>query len=200
MKLYLAPSACSLAPHIVAREAILPIELERVDLRAKRTASGADYLAINPRGSVPALELDGGEVLTQVAVLVQYLADQRPSARLAPAADTFERYRLQEWLNYIATDLHKTFSPLFNPATSDAAKASAKETLGARFAFVSVQLAGQSYLMGDFTVADAYLFTVLRWAGLMAIDLTPWPVLVAYVARVGERPAVKAALAAEAAL
>lgn len=200
MKLYMSPGACSLAPHIIAREANLPIELVRVDLRAKRTASGADYRAINPKGSVPALGLDDGTVLTEVGVLVQYLADQRPGARLIPSAGTMERYRLQEWLSFISADVHKLFSPLFNPATPEAVKASTKETLGVRFAYLSKRLDGQSYLMGDFTVADAYLFTILRWAGLLGIELAPWPLLTGYVARVAERSAVKAALAAEAAL
>jgi glutathione S-transferase len=200
MKLYMSPGACSLAPHIVAREANLPIELVRVDLRAKRTASGGDYRAINPKGSVPALGLDDGTLLTEAGVLLQYLADQRPGARLIPSAGTMDRYRLQEWLSYISSDVHKVFSPLFSPATPDAVKASTKETLGVRFTYLSQRLDGQSYLMGDYTVADAYLFTVLRWTSLMGIDLTPWPLLKGYIERVAERPAVKAALAAEAAL
>lgn len=200
MKLYMSPGACSLAPHIVAREASLPIELVRVDLRAKRTASGDDYRAINPKGSVPALGLDDGTLLTEAGVLLQYLADQRPGVRLIPSAGTMDRYRLQEWLSYISSDVHKVFSPLFSPATLDAVKASAKETLGVRFTYLSKRLDGQSYLMGDYTVADAYLFTVLRWTGLLGIDLTPWPLLKSYIDRVAERPAVKAALAAEAAL
>lgn len=198
MKLYYMPFACSLSPHIVAREAGIPIELVRVD-RAKKTSTGEDYLAINPKGSVPALALDNGEVLTESAVIARFLADQKPELGLIPPAGTLERYRTEEWMNHIATDIHKQFSPLFGPTTPEETKAAQRETLSKRFAFVASKLEGREYLMGDsFTVADAYLFTVLSWTSPLKLDLSPWPALTAYLARVGSRPAVKAALAAEA--
>ena len=198
MKLYYSPGACSLSPHIVLNEAGLAFDAETVDLGAKKTKSGADYKAINPKGAVPALQLDNGQVLTEGSAIVQYLADQKPATKLAPAAGTMERYRLQEWLNYIASEVHKGFSPLFNPKATDEWKQVVKDNLGAKFDYLSKQLQGKDYLMGAFSVADAYLFTILGWSKSMNIDLAKWPVLASYMERVGARPAVKAALEAEA--
>lgn len=198
MKLYYTPGACSMSPHIALREAGLDFEAVQVDLGAKTTKSGADYRKINPKGSVPALEMDGGQVLTEGSAIVQYIADKKPGSKLAPAAGTAERYRLQEWLNYIASEIHKGFSPLFNPKAPDEWKSTVKDMLGGKFDYLSKQLDGKSYLMGDtFTVADGYLFTILSWAKSMNIDLAKWPVLQAYVARVAARPAVNATLKAE---
>jgi glutathione S-transferase len=198
MKLYYSPGACSLSPHIALRESGLPFQLERVDLRARKTQSGADFNSISPNGYVPALELDDGEVLTEGSAIVQYIADQRPEAELAPPAGAFERYRLQEWLNFIATELHKSFSPLFRPTTPDEVKQAQRETIARRFDYISKHLEGSSYLMGEtFTVADAYLFTILRWTKGVQMDLGRWPTLKTYWERVGSRPAVRAALEAE---
>ena len=198
MKLYYAPGACSLAPHIVAREAGLRLDLEKVDLGKGRTENGAVFADINPKGYVPALALDGGEVLTEVSALVQYLADQAPHAQLAPAAGTIERYRLLEWLGFISTEIHKGFWPLWNPQTPDAAKTIAKTNLAKRFAYLDGRLARGPYLMGErFTVADAYLFTVANWTNFHGIDLKPYPNLQAFMERVGARPKVREALRAE---
>jgi glutathione S-transferase len=198
MKLYYSPGACSLSPHIVLLESGLPFTVERVDTRGKKTASGADYFAVNSKGAVPALELDDGHVLTEGAAIVQYIADRKPDSGLAPVAGTFERYRLIEILNYIASEVHKGFSPLFNPKASSDWKASAIAALGTKFDWLSGFIGGKPYLLGEtFTVADAYLFTVLSWAPKVGIDLSHWPVLVAYLARVGHRPHVQAALKAE---
>jgi glutathione S-transferase len=198
VKLFYAPGACSLSPHIVLRESGAQFEAEKVDLAAKRTAGGADYRAINPKGAVPALQLDDGQVLTEGSAIVQYLADRKPESRLAPAAGSIERYRLQEWLNYIASEIHKGFSPLFSPKLAGEAKQVFKDNLAPRFDFLSRSLQGKDYLMGGgFTVADAYLFTILGWTKHFAIDLGKWPVLKAYAERVGTRPAVQAALKAE---
>ena len=174
MELFYAPGACSLAPHIVSREAGLPLDLVKVDLGAKKTANGGDYYAVNPKGYVPAIRFADGQVMTEVATLVQYLADQKPEAGLAPAAGTPARYRLMEWLTFISSELHKGFGPLWYPNTPAETKAAAKEKLATRFAWVDKQLAGRDYLMGEtFTAADAYAFTILNWAGMLAIDLTP---------------------------
>jgi glutathione S-transferase len=198
MKLYFSPSACSLAQHIALREAGLKFDLEKVDLAAKKTASGADYWAINPKGYVPALQLDDGNVLTENQAIAQWIADQSPDARLAPANGTFERVRLQEWLAYVGTEIHKGVGALFDRSLGDEAKAALKDRAGKRLAFIDQALAGKSYLMGEnFTVADAYLFTCVRWTHFFQMDLSPWPNLAAFMARVGERPAVKAALEAE---
>lgn len=198
MKLFFSPSACSLAQHIALREAGLKFDLEKVDLASKKTASGADYWAINPKGYVPALQLDDGNVLTENQAIGQWIADQNPDARLAPANGTFERVRLQEWLGYIGTEIHKGVGALFDRSLSDEAKAALKDRAGKRLAFVDQALAGKSYLMGEnFSVADAYLFTCVRWTHFFQMDLSPWPNLAAFMARVGERPAVKAALEAE---
>jgi glutathione S-transferase len=198
MKLYYSPGACSLAPHIVSREAGIPLDLEQVDLREKKTKSGKVFWDINPKGYVPALEIGGGQRLTEVPVVVQYLADQKPAAALTPPPDSVDRYRVQEWLNFVSSELHKTFGPLFRPTTPDEYKTILKENLGKRFDWLDQELAGRPYLMGDkFTVADAYLFTVLRWPPRLGIDLAKWPHLQAYVARVAQRPKVQEALKAE---
>jgi glutathione S-transferase len=195
MKLYFAPGTCSLSPHIALLEAGLPFTAERVDIRAHKTASGADYFAVNSKGAVPALELDDGSVLTEGAAITQYIADQKPDSGLAPRAGTLERYRLIEMLNYIATEVHKGFSPLFNPKASADWRASAIAALGNKFDWLSKHLEGKTYLMGDtFTIADGYLFTVLGWAPKVGVDLVKWPALTAYLARVGHRPKVQAAL------
>lgn len=198
MKLYYSPGACSLSPHIVLRELGAPFELVKVNLKTKRTADDRDFTTINPKGYVPALELDDGQVLTEGPAIVQYLADRNPQAQLAPPNGTLERYRLQEWLNFISTELHKQFSPLFAPNTPDATKEIQRERLANRFDWVSRQLQGRDYLLGNaFSVADAYLFTVLSWCGYVGIDLAKWPTLAQYQARVAARPAVQQALQAE---
>ena len=198
MKLYFAPGACSFSPHIVLRELGLPFDLVQVDLRSKATSDGRDFRAINPKGYVPTLELDDGRILTEGPAIVQYLADRKPEAGLAPANGTFERYQLQEWLNFISTELHKQFSPLFNPATPDSVRQQQIEKLGGRFTEISVVLGKQDYLLaGGFSVADAYLYTVLVWTRFVSVDLAPWPVLVRYMQRMEARPSVQAAQLAE---
>lgn len=198
MKLYFSPGACSLSPHIALREAGLPVELVKVDLRAKTLSDGSDFRAVNPKGYVPAIQLPDGSLLTEGPAIVQYIADQAPASELAPAAGTLERYRLQETLNYISTELHKSFSPLFNPSAPAEWKEQVKTMLAARFDLLSARLDGQSYLFGEqFTVADGYLFTVLNWTRMVGIDLSAWPVLAAFQQRVAARPAVQEALAAE---
>lgn len=195
MKLFIKAGACSLSPHIVLEESGLGYETESVDLATKVTESGNDFLAINPKGYVPALLLESGELLTEGAAIVQYLADRVPEKRLAPANGTIERYRLQSWLAFIGAELHKSFSPFFNPAAGDAWREAARANLERRLGYVEQQLAGKDYLLGaDFSVADAYLFTVLGWADFMQLDLAKWPGLVAYRERVASRPAVRAAL------
>jgi glutathione S-transferase len=198
MKLYFSTGACSLSPRIVLMEAGLPFTAEKTDLKSKKTVSGADYLAVNSKGSVPALELDDGQVLTEGPAIIQYLADLKPDSGLAPRAGTFERYRLMEILNFITSELHKGFSPLFKQDSPAGVRQAAMDNLTKKLDWLSTHLGGRKYLMGDtFTVADAYLFTVLRWSALVHLDLSRWPSLVAYVARVGERPKVKEALQAE---
>ena len=198
MKLYYASGACSLSPHIVAREAGIAIDTVKVDLTTKKTEDGQDFLLLNPKGYVPALCLDNGQILTEGPAIVQYLADQKPASRLAPSAGTMERYRLQEWLSFLGTELHKSFSPLFNQASSDDAKRAAKENITKRFTYLEQKLAGSKYLMGEtFTVADAYAFTIVNWANLVGIDLKPYPNLSAYLGRIGARPKVQEALKAE---
>jgi glutathione S-transferase len=198
MKLYYAPGACSLSPHIVSRELGIPVELRKVNTKDKSMEGGGDFRSINPKGYVPALELGEGQVLTEGPAIVQYLADQKPEAGLAPKAGTLERYRLQEWLNFITSELHKTFSPLFRPTTPEEYKAIARENLAARFEWLDKQLAGRSYLMGEaFSVADAYLFTVVSWSHPMKIDLTRYPNLLAFQKRVAARPKVREAMVAE---
>ena len=198
MKLFFSTGACSLSPRIVLMEAGIPFTEEKVDLKSKKTASGADFFGINSKGAVPALELDDGQVLTEGPAIVQYLADLKPDSGLAPRAGTFERYRLMEMLNYITSEMHKGYSPLFRADMPADTRKIAIDNLGKKFDWLSAHLAGKKFLMGEnFTVADAYLFTVLRWSAPVHVDLARWPVLSAYVARVGERPRVKEALHAE---
>ena len=198
MQLFYAPGACSLAPHIVAREAGLDIGLVKVDLAAKRTADGGDYLGINPKGAVPALITDDGAVLTEAAVVIQYLADLAPESGLLPAAGSFERYKALEWLNFVATELHKGFGPLWKPNTPAEYREIVKELLAQRFTFLDRELAGRDYLLGSrFSAVDAYAFTILGWAAYMKIDLARWPNVTAYLARVGARAKVREALVAE---
>jgi glutathione S-transferase len=198
LKLFLKAGACSLSPHIVLEESGLPYETEAVDLKTKITASGANFLEINPKGYVPALMLDNGVLLTEGPAIVQYIADQAADRKLAPANGSIERYQVQGWLTLIGTEIHKSFSTFFNPAASDDWKAGVKVKLESRLSLVNAHLAGKSYLMGDaFSVADAYLFTVLRWAPVAKLDLAQWPEIVAFQARMAARPAVQEALAAE---
>jgi glutathione S-transferase len=198
MKLYYAPGACSLAPHIVAREAGVPIELIKVDLSKHRLADGSDYKKINPRGYVPLLELEDGERFTEAAVLVQIIAERGSNPDLLPAAGTRERWRVQSWLNFIATELHKTFSPLWQKDAAESTHAAAKAKLAARFAELDASLAKQPYLTGEqFTVADAYAFTVVSWSNILGVDLKPFPHLSAFLERVAERPKVAEALTTE---
>lgn len=198
MKLYYSPGACSLSPHIVAREAGVAVELVKVDLKAKRTESGADFLQINPKGSVPALQLDDGELLTEGPAIVQYLADLKPESGLAPANGTLARYRLQELLGFINSELHKGYSPLFNPATPEGVRSERKAALSRHYALLEQRLAKQSWLLGDeFSVADAYLFTVTNWAGHVDLDLSQFGTIAAFQQRVAKRPLVQAAMQAE---
>jgi len=198
MKLFYKSGACSLSPHIVLLEAGLPFSLEAVDLKTKKTEHGTDYTTINSKGGVPALQLDDGRLLTEGAAIVQFLADQKPESHLAPAAGTFERYQLAEVLNYIASEVHKGFSPLFNPALSAEARAAALANLDKKFQWLSGFLATKQFLLGDtFTVADAYLFTVLSWSKPVGADIAKYHVLTDYLARVGHRPKVQEALKAE---
>ncbi|AAM85534.1 glutathione S-transferase [Yersinia pestis biovar Microtus str. 91001] len=198
MKLFYKPGACSLSPHIVLREAGLDFSIERVDLVTKKTETGADYLSINPKGQVPALVLDDGSLLTEGVAIVQYLADKVPDRHLIAPSGTLSRYHAIEWLNFIATELHKGFSPLFNPNTPDEYKTIVRERLDKQFSYVDSVLAEHDYLLGKkFSVADAYLFTVSRWANALNLQIKERSHLDQYMARVAERPAVKAALAAE---
>jgi glutathione S-transferase len=198
MKLYYFPGACSLSPHIVLLEAGLPFTMVKVDSKTKKTEGGADYLAINSKGAVPALQLDDGRVLTEGPAVVQYLADLRPDSGLAPRAGTFDRYQLMEILNYLTSEVHKTFTPLFNPASSAEVKATAVTNLGTRFDWLSGFLGKKNFLLGNtFTVADAYLFTLLNWTHYVKMDLGKWPVLAAFQARVAQRPKVQEAMKAE---
>jgi len=198
MKLYYSPGACSLSPHIAFREAGLPVTLVKASTKTHQLDDGTDFYTINPRGYVPVLELDDGERLTEGPVIVQYLADRNPASGLAPAAGTIERYRLQEWLNFITSELHKQFSPLFAANTPAEYREILKEKIGKRLDWLSGELKGKDYLMGkQFTVADGYLYTILRWTGFVSIDLAKWPVLAAYEARVAARPKVQEALIAE---
>ena len=198
MKLYYMPGACSLSPHIVALEAGIPLQLVKVDGKTKRTEDGDDFLQINPKGYVPTLQLDSGELLTEGPVIVQYLADQNPASALAPAAGTLPRYRLQEMLGYINSELHKGYSPLFKQDTPDATRTERKEYLLRRYRLIEDVLAKQPWLLGDhFTVADAYLFTITNWAKHVGLNLSGFPAVLAFQKRVAERPAVRAALDAE---
>ena len=198
MKLYYSPGACSLSPHIALLEAGLPYDLVKVDLRAKKLENGDDYLKVNPKGQVPALALDSGELVTEGPVIVQMIADKVAAKNLAPARESVERYKLQEWLTYINGELHKNIGPQFSPVLSDDAKAFFKDRVMGKFKYVDGALDGHDYLMGkQFTVADAYLFTMLTWADRMKFDLSGLPNLTAYKARVGARPKVQEALTKE---
>jgi glutathione S-transferase len=198
MKLYYAPGACSLSPHIVLLEAGLSYTLEKVDLSTKKTSTGIDYLTINTKGSVPTLQLDDGRMLTEGPAIVQYLADLKPESALAPRAGTFERYQLMEILNYITSEVHKGLGALFNPKITGDWKSATIENVGKKFDWLTGFLASKTYLMGDtFTVADAYLFTVLSWTGHLGIDLGKWPALTAYRSRIAQRPKVHQALKEE---
>ena len=198
MKLYYAPGACSLSPHIALREAGLKFDLEKVDIRSKRLADGSDYTQLNGKGSVPLLKLDDGRSLTEGPAIVQYIADLKPESGLAPPNGTYERYQLQEWLNFISTELHKQYSPLFNPAIADEVKKLSRANIARRLEWLAKQLEGKSFLTGErFTVADGYLFVVLNWSRVVDVDLTPWPVLGKFLERVASRPTVQASLKAE---
>lgn len=198
MKLYYAPGASSLATHIALREAGLDFELEKVDLKSKKTASGVDFYEVNAKGAVPVLQLDDGQVLTEGAVVLQYVADQAPEKKLAPPAGSLARYRLMAWLNLIATELHKSYSPFFHPEMPEDGKTVFRGNLERYYGIVEKQLAGQDFLLGEiFTVADAYLFTVTRYARVARLDLSKWPLLQAFQERVAARPAVMEAMRAE---
>jgi glutathione S-transferase len=198
MKLFYMPGACSLASHIVAREAGLKVEPVKMDRATRRTADGRDYLAINPKGYVPALEFDDGQVLTEGPAILQYLADQKPGSGLAPAAGTIERYRLQETLTYLNGEIHKSMGALFNPAITPEGRQERVDYLNKRYPLIEKQLAGKSYLFGEtFTVADAYLFVVTNWSGMLKVDLSAYPNLMAFQKRVAARPEVQAAMKAE---
>ncbi len=198
MKLYYSPGACSLSPHIVAREAGIDLQLEKVDTKSHTFAGGSDYYKVNPKGYVPALEVKPGEVLTEGPAIVQYLADQKPQSGLAPAAGSFERYRLQEMLGYINSEIHKSYGPLLSPSTPEATREERKQYLHKRYKLLDDRLAGKDYLFGDkFTAADAYLFTVTNWASHVKLDLSEFPNLIAFQKRVAARPAVKEAMKAE---
>jgi glutathione S-transferase len=199
MKLYFAPGACSLSPHIALREAGLPFTLEQVDIFTGKTAGGEDFAAINPKGYVPALKLEDGSVLTEGAAIVQYIADLAPSVGLAPRPATLERARLQEWLNFLASELHKAFSPLFRPGTDEAGRQEARAAIARRLGHIETELAdGRSYLLGDaFSVADIYLFVIAGWAEGKDIPLSAWPRLTALLERVASRDSVREALNAE---
>lgn len=199
MKLYYAPDTCSLSPHIVLRELAIEFELVKVDNRCKLTADGRDFLTINPKGYVAALELNDGKILTEGPAILQYLADLKPERGLAPRADSWERVRLQEWLNFITSEIHAGSAPLFNRALPEEVKTIFREKLFRRFDFLQETLSTSAYLTGaSFSVADAYLFTVLGWARFFAIELSPWPALLVYREKISARPAVQAALVAEA--
>jgi len=201
MKLYLSPSACSLSPHIVAHEAGIPVTLVKVDIRTYKTADGTDFSSINPKGYVPALELDDGEILTEGPTIVQYLADMKPEAKLLPPAGTFGRVRVEEMLGYINSEIHKGYGPLFSDKTAPEVREERTQYLKKRYALVDKALSGKDYLFGtQFTVADAYLYTVTRWAAMVKLGLSDFPHLLAFQERTAQRPAVVAALAAEQAL
>lgn len=198
MKLYYSPGACSLSPHIALREAGLAFDLALASTKTKKLADGSDFNLVNPKSQVPVLELNDGQRLTEGPAIVQYIADQAPDKKLAPAAGTMERYRLMEWLNFVTSELHKGFSPLFNPAIPEESKAVSRAKLQERLQWVDSQLEGKDYLMGSqFSVADGYLFVVTNWAKVVGVDITGLKHLGAFRERVGARPAVKAALEAE---
>jgi glutathione S-transferase len=196
MKLYYSPGACSLAPHIAMRELGIPVDLMKVDLKAKQY-EGGDYKQVNSKGYVPAVETPAG-VLTEAPVILQYLADQKPDAGLAPKPGDPARYKLQEMLNFITSEMHKGMGNFFNPAMNDGWRQAVTDRLGVRMDWLAKQLEGRQYIMGDkFTVADAYLFTILNWAGPSKFDMSKWPAITDYYKRVAQRPKVQEALKAE---
>lgn len=198
MKLYYSPGACSLSPHIVLNESGFNYEVEKVDLASKKTEKGADFLAINPKGYVPVLALDDGQILTEGPAIVQYLGDQKPATGIVPKVGSMERVREQEWLNFITSELHKSYSPLFRPTTPDEYKKLAREYLAKRLTVLDKHLAGKQYILGDkFTAADAYAFTVLRWSQYTNVDLSPFPNIKAFMDRVAARPKVQETLKQE---
>lgn len=198
MKLYYIPSACSFSPHIIANELGLPIELVKVDSKTKRTEHGEDFLAINPKGYVPALQLDDGSVLTEGPAVVQYLADLKPEAQLAPANGSMARYRLQEMLGYINSELHQSYMPLFNPETSDGVRTERMAHLRKHYGLIDATLGRTPFLLGEqFSITDAYLFVVTRWSAFVKLDLSPFPHLLAFQERIAARPAVQAAMRRE---
>jgi glutathione S-transferase len=198
MQLYYSPGACSLASHITLREAGLPFELKRADTKTKKLVDGGDFLAVNSKGLVPALRLDDGQVLTEGPVILQYLADRKPESGLAPKAGTMERYRLMEWLNFLTSEIHKGFTPLFKAEATAEVKAFTQSRLEKVLDWTNQQLGDRTYLTGDsFTVADAYLFTLVNWTYFVGMDLGKWPALKAFHGRVAARPAVQDALEAE---
>ena len=197
MKLYFSPGACSLSPHIIAHEIGLSLALTRVDTSTKQTADGRDFWAINPKGYVPALKLDDGNTLTEVGVILQYLADEKPRRGLAPKPRTPERYKLMEWLNFTATEIHKAISDFFNPKMTPEWRDAKLERLGRRLGYLDKALGSNEYLMGEFSIADAYLFTVLNWTHIHKIDLSSWPNVQAFMRRMGARNTVKKAMKAE---
>jgi len=198
MKLYYMPGACSLAPHIVANEAGIPLDLVKVDGKTKKTEADGNFLATNPNGYVPTLELDDGETLTEASVVVQYLADRKPATGLMPPAGEMARYRVQQWLNFIATEMHKTFSPFFKPGTPEETKTANREHLESRLGHVDASLEGRTFLTGrTFTAADAYLWTILGWAKVVGLDLSPFANVQKFMATVAARPAVVKSLQEE---
>lgn len=197
MKLYYSPGACSLAVHILLRELKYKFDLDRVNLAEKKTEGGGDYLAVNPRGYVPALQADDGTVVTEVGVILQYLADQKPRRGLAPKPKTPERYRLMEWLTFISSEIHKGISDFFNPKMTPEWREAKLERLGKRLDYLDKALGGNEYLMGEFSIADPYLFTVLNWTKRHNIDLGPYPNVQAFMQRMGDRNTVKKAMKAE---
>jgi glutathione S-transferase len=198
MKLYYAPGACSLASHIVLQETGLPFEIDKLNTANMTTSSGEDFAKINPKGYVPTLEMNDGSILTEGSAILQYIADQNPDSGLAPKAGTMERYRLQEWLNYIATEIHKSYSPLFSKTTPEETKINVRNMLTKRLGFIEDQLVKKLFLTGDgFTVADAYLFVVLNWSGRVGYDLSQFPKITEYISRIAKRPGVVAAMKAE---
>jgi glutathione S-transferase len=198
MKLYYSPGSCSLASHIALFETGLPFETDQIIKTTKMTVGGENFMHLNPKGYVPTIKLDDGSILTEGGAILQYIADQKPSSGLAPKAGTMERYRLQEWLTFISSEIHKSFSPMFNKDASEEVKSYARNMLGKRLVHAETQLANKPYLMGDhFTVADAYLFVVMNWSNVVGFDLGPFPKIKEYMARIAARPAVQAALKAE---
>ena len=198
MKLYYAPGACSVSPHIVLRESGLKFDIEKVNLAEGKTETGADFKAINPKSQVPTFQLDDGSILTEGAVIVQYIADHAPNSGLIPPAGSMDRYRVQEWLNFTASELHKNIAPLFRPTTPEAYKEIGNQVMDRKLNDLERHLKGKTWLMGDtFTVADAYCYTILRWAPRAKIDLAKYPNVKAYHDRVAARPKVKEVLATE---